>query len=126
MELKDFISETLCGLVEGATDAQKKLSENPLTKGTAINPLMSSSGANEKSGVIGVSRGQAGQVVMAVDFNVAVTITDADKMGGKAKINVLSGMFGVSGEKSTSSENRSVSSVKFTIPISLPVKSSTI
>ena len=121
MELKDFISETLCELIGGVADAQKKIKSDQTTQKAVINPAVHKQTVSENHpGLLGMNLNQAGQVVISVDFNVAITVTDAENAEGKGKINVLSGLFGVSGGISSTSENKSISSVKFTIPISLP------
>ena len=120
MELKDFIAETLVEISTGVLEAEKKLSQDENTKLVLINPLIRSQGGFVESGqhlgVLGQVGDKPGIAVLAVDFNLAVTVTDE----AKGKISVLSAIVGFSGSAAASIENKSISSVKFTIPIALP------
>ena len=68
-------------------------------------------------GVLGRLSEKAQIAVLAVDFNLAITAVDEEK----GKISVLSAIIGFGGSSEASTENKSISSVKFTIPIALPV-----
>ena len=120
MELKDFISETLVELSTGVIEAARKLNEDERTKQVLINPLIRSQGGfvegGQHHGVLGQVGDKPGIAVLAVDFNLAVTVTD--EAGGK--ISVLAAIVGFGGSAAASTENKSISSVKFTIPMALP------
>ncbi len=123
MELKDFIAETLIEISTGVLEATEKLGKDPKTEKVWINPPMLPAGTEgytetpQHVGILGRLSEKSQIAVLAVDFNLAVTATDETK----GKISVLSAIIGIAGSAAASTENKSISSVKFTIPIALPV-----
>jgi hypothetical protein len=62
----------------------------------------------------------SGHSAEAVEFDVAVTVTDAsDKKGG---IGIFVGGFGIGGQANSSAANTSVSRIKFKVPVFFPDK----
>jgi hypothetical protein len=53
-----------------------------------------------------------------VEFDIAVTVTSSDKVGGEGGIQVM-GIFKAGGEASKAAEKSSVSRIKFTVPMRL-------
>lgn len=123
MELKDFISETLVEISTGVLEAAEKLQGDKKTEKVWINPPMLPAGTKgftetpQHIGVLGRLSEKAQIAVLAVDFNLAITAVDEEK----GKISVLSAIIGFGGSSEASTENKSISSVKFTIPIALPL-----
>ena len=88
-----------------------------------INPPMLPAGTigftetHQHIGVLGRLSEKEQIAVLAVDFNLAVAVTDE----AKGKISVLSAIIGFGGSAEASTENKSINSVKFTIPIAFPL-----
>lgn len=124
MELKDFISETLVEITAGVVEAAEKLKQDKTTRSVWVNPPIACKeeiGFTEEaqhSGVLGRVSAHPHLVVLAVDFNLAVTVSDETN----GKISVLSAILGVGGSAGASTENKSINSVSFTVPISLPMQ----
>ncbi|MEO0415368.1 MAG: hypothetical protein AAF226_10500 [Verrucomicrobiota bacterium] len=105
MELREFIKQSLLDIIGGVEDAQQ---EAP--KGTiAPNEITRNMAAVQHR----VSH------LQPVDFQVAVTVDESAKVG--AKIGVLSGIFGASVAGDESEAKQSGTTLKFTIPIHLPL-----
>jgi hypothetical protein len=105
MELKDFIKETLLSTLQGVHEAQEEFAGRP-SKGS-INPTWNSEDLWH-------------QHTQNIEFDIAVTATKstAGKAGGGIK--VMSIGAGASIEDTT--QNSSVSRIKFTIPVLPPVQ----
>lgn len=106
MELREFVAETLKQIVEGVKDAQAAVK----TKGGQINPRLSS--GSQKLRTI------SSESVQMVEFDVALTIVEGK--GTKGGIGVFVGPLGIGSQGQSSSENTSVSRIKFQVPITLP------
>ncbi len=109
MQLRDFVKEVLTQIVDGVRDAQEPNGGAfvvPASDGGhkyAEHPRFASS-ARLKSTI--------------VDFDVAVTVEESDKAGGKAGVKVFSFQIGVDGE--LASKSSTVSRVQFAVPLLLP------
>ncbi len=113
MNLKDFVSESLCSIVEGIKDAQEK-SERI---GASINPggLMRNTKSVDNNSIWDNRNNNYAQ---SVSFDIAISAEDTAQ--GGAKVKVLSGIFGgeVGGEKG--SKNVLASRVTFSVPVLFP------
>lgn len=109
MQLREFIKEVLTQIVDGVRDAQQPNGGAfvvPAGDGGhsyAAHPRFAAS-ARLKSTI--------------VDFDVAITAEDTDKVEGGAGVKVFSVQFGTKGE--TSSKDTTVSRVQFAVPLLLP------
>lgn len=121
MELKTFISKTLVEISTGVLEAQKSL----LDKNVLINPLIGKGfGETRHPSIVGVALGQAGQAVLTVDFDLVVTISEESETGGKISvIAALIGGIGGSINSRDSTESSAANTIKFSVPIAFPGKS---
>ncbi|NSX55053.1 trypco2 family protein [Parasulfitobacter algicola] len=110
MDLKEFIIETISGIVD-ATD-QLQTSYEPT--GTIINPPVSNS---ERDLYEEGSSKHRYRRVEVVEFDVAVSAASETGAGGKVGIKILSIEAGADGNHSR--KNEEASRVRFSIPIAL-------
>lgn len=109
MQLREFIKQVMTQIVDGVRDAQEQNGGAfvvPAGDGGhkyADHPRFAAS-ARLKSTI--------------VDFDVAITAEDADKVEGGAGVKVFSIQFGAKGEAST--KDTTVSRVQFAVPLLLP------
>lgn len=110
MELKDFVSETLKGIIAGVKDAQEYARQN----GACINPI--DMGIVKGSNAIMRVGNDSITFVQKVDFSLC--ITDGSSHVGKAGIEVMNTLkIGeIGGNMSQTVENR----VTFSVPLALP------
>ena len=109
MEIEEFVSSVLCGIVKGAVNAENEVS----SLGAEINPVL----RNAPSDVY-LSTLERGEMVCRADFDIALTVES--KAGSGAKIGVFSGIFGAAANGNLSNANTHMTRVKFSIPYSLP------
>lgn len=109
MDLETFIAETLRQIVKGVITAQ----QHKDCSGARINP---DTIRNKPAG----SEIYVGERVQKVEFDVAVTISEASEKQGKGSIGIASIGLGVGGQASSTASNSSVSRIKFEIPLILP------
>lgn len=110
MDLKEFIKETISGIV----DATLELQGDYEASDAIINPPVSVKDRDlfEENGPAHTYRR-----VQVVEFDVAVSATSETAGGGKAGLKILSVDAGVEGRHNRASEE--ASRVKFSIPITL-------
>lgn len=106
MELKDFITESLVQIQEGVQAAIDHRVETPKAAGV-INPVWDSA--------LNISR----QDIQNVEFDVAVTIADKTINNANGGIRVCAIQLGASHDQSV--ELSSVTRIKFSVPVILPV-----
>jgi hypothetical protein len=112
VDLKEFVSQTLCQIVEGVKSAQQSVQ----TSGGAVNPKLHSGHDNlAKSGFLfSTAHGS----VQVVQFDVALTVSEGS--GTKGGIGVFAGVLSLGSTGQSNAENTSVSHVKFSVPLALP------
>ncbi|MDW3225104.1 MAG: trypco2 family protein [Paracoccaceae bacterium] len=110
MDLKEFIKETISGIVDATAELQSEYDE----MGILINPPVSNS---ERDLFEEGSIDHTYRRVESVEFDVAVTATNETSGGGKAGLKILSMEAGARGDHLRSNEE--ISRVKFSIPIAL-------
>ncbi|NRB39742.1 MAG: hypothetical protein HRU20_14965 [Pseudomonadales bacterium] len=110
MKLDDFVSETIKQIIQGVVSAQ----EFGNSKNAKVNPLTSR--------LAGQGEGQAyceqtGVPLQQVKFDVAVTVTEetSNSEGGESI-----GSISVSPAVTISTQNSSISRIKFEVPVLLP------
>jgi hypothetical protein len=111
MNLEDFVSQTLVQIVSGVKKAQAETA--PL--GAEVNPHLNS--PHTELGKLGFLWA-GGRAVQVVHFDVALTVVEGT--GTKGGIGVFSGAINLGSSGQSSSENRSVSHIKFGVPLALP------
>ncbi len=114
MNLKDFVSQTLTEIINGTIEAQQQTKDT----GSIVNPKMkpaSSFAGNMPSHGVTFDK----QVILPVEFDVALTITEDTKATGKAGISVFKTGLGI--EASLKDINQTLNRVKFSVPLALPV-----
>lgn len=110
MDLKEFTKETLVQIVQGVKEANEVLEQyNASIPGKTIRTA-------ESNVFVDSERSYANAI--DIDFDVAVTATETDGTKGGGEIRVAQLLFGGI-EASNSTENQSISRVKFTIPLVL-------
>ncbi len=107
MDLKEFVGQALADIVQGVLDAQATLGAN----GSYINPQSST---HPHGKLVSIQ----GQLVQTVEFDVAVTATEAK--GTKGGIGVVVGAIALGSQGQSSAESSAVSRIKFSVPITLP------
>ena len=106
MELREFVAKTLTQVAQGVKEAQ----DAALESGAFVNP-----------GGLHGSRPMLthqGVPLQSVAFDVALTVEESGGMGGS--LSVLGGLLG--GSVGREDRESSVSRIKFTVPISLPLE----
>jgi len=110
MDLKEFTKETLVQIVQGVNEANEQLADN--------NAYITRGIQKSTTGDSYIDRSGHYTHAVNVDFDVAVTATEIDgtKGGGGIKVaQILHG--GIETSKST--ENQSISRIKYSIPLVL-------
>lgn len=105
MDLKDFISETLAQIAEGAAHAAERCGAVGATAGPKTAKFMGAEGTNLQQSV-------------DVEFTVALSVTEGSVT--KGGIGVLAGIFAVGSQGQSSDAKASITHVKFTIQMTLP------
>ena len=111
MELKDFIKTALTDI----TDAIKEL-QDELKNGAIVSPSMPNAIANTT--IVDPVNININRPISKIDFDVAITVGNADKVGGNGKIGIQILSAQIGNENVAHSEN--VSRMTFSIPIVLP------
>lgn len=116
MNLQDFVKTTLVEIINGVKNAREEL-KDPSKEDSLISPVMSGiDGDRQPKGKHYIIDMES--LVHMVDFDVAVTTTETDSVEGKAGISVMGMGFGAQG--GTSSQDTSVSRIRFEVPVVYP------
>lgn len=109
MELKDFIKKVIKDINLSITELQdeKELYES----GLIINPSLS------RDGYIDCKKGQ--RKISIIEFNIGITEISNDT--AKGGIGVVTGFLSGGASKEHKKENQALSSIRFDVPIALPV-----
>jgi len=108
MTLQDFIRDSLLQISGGIQQARDK--EQRIAPHISVNPSRDS-----------VGLAPDGSVVYLVDFDVAVTVSEKSTDGLSGGISVAS-VFKVEGKGGSTSEQSSISRVRFSVPVILTEK----
>jgi hypothetical protein len=111
MDLKEFVTQTLCQIAEGTKAAQDVVHAS----GGAVNPhLNTGTEILSKAGFLWSSDG----IATNVQFDVALTVTEGT--GTKGGIGIFAGAVNLGSSGQSRAENTSISHVKFSVPLRLP------
>jgi hypothetical protein len=111
MRLNEFIKETLTQIVNGVFNSQSEI----INSGAVINPSEVHGGyAQNKTSYNGLN-----MVVSNIDFQVELIEENED--GNNVGIGVGFGAFRAGGDIKSNSKSSSVTNVRFSIPMALPV-----
>ena len=111
MDLREFVNQTLCQIVEGVGDTQSRCKE----LGAVVNPHLNTS--HEQAGKQGFLNA-SGSFSPVVQFDVALTVTEGGRTKGGTGVFAGAVTLGSSGQLQT--ESSSVSRVKVSVPVALP------
>lgn len=115
MDLDEFVKQTLVHISRGVRESQEEIRG----MGGYANPAMYAAGSAAASETH-FGDVDNGHNVLLVDFDVAVSVSDAAEGGGSAKISVVK-MFSAEGGGKLTSVNESTSRIQFKVPLALPV-----
>jgi len=116
MKLQEFVSETLKEIIAGVKESQKYAE----SEGAWISPHMFAHG--DKTSIRYIAE-KGGANIEQIEFDVAVTSTEGSATEAGAGIFVAAIGLGAKGKSDTSSS--SISRIKFSIPLGLPMQHST-
>ena len=115
MKIHDFITESLKEIAEGVTQAQAKA--NAIVNPGGLDEVdQTAPGRSDKFLVANKTMGRLAQVV---DFDLAVTVSEESTSESGAGLMVVGMGLGIKGKKNISTS--SVSRIKFSIPVVLPL-----
>lgn len=112
MDLKEFVSSTIIQVMEAVSETQGPAR----ALGGYVNPTAQ---AHAKGDHL-LGNTATDQAIYAIEFDVAVTVGSESGMEGGAKLHVAS-IISLGGKAKSGDKLESVSRVKFTVPITLPV-----
>ena len=110
MELKEFVTDVLQQITDGVVDAQKR--------GVFVNPRKKHHGVKQ-SFYYTIDGENYEESLQTVDFEVGLT-NEAESGGGKIGVSFAS-IFSVDAEGGGKTSNSSVTRIRFSIPMLLPV-----
>lgn len=113
MDLKDFVSETIVQISQGLIDAQEKTKD----LGTVINPPLFTK--PEEDAIVKDNEGNTDQAAQFIDFDICLTVENANNSEAKGKISIFSCSLG--GGESSSVNIGNMNRIKFTIPVVFPL-----
>lgn len=119
MDLDEFVKQTLVHISRGVKESQEEVR----SLGGFSNPAVYASSSAAAQGTHFGDAGN-GHSVLLIDFDVAVSATDAAEGGGKGKISVVK-MFSAEAGAKLSSVNETTSRIQFKVPLALPLDEET-
>lgn len=116
MELKEFIKQSIIQITEAIVESNEVLKD----KGAIVNPgrIQVNSGNSQSYGRESNDPIHSRRIAHKIEFNVAVTVSDEQQGGARAKISVMS--LNVGAEGKVSYANISESRINFMVPILYP------
>lgn len=112
MDLKDFVSETIVQISQGLIEAQEKAKD----LGTVINPPLFT---KPDDIIVKDNYGNTDQAAQFIDFDICLTVENANNSEAKGKISIFSCSLG--GGESSSVNIGNMNRIKFTIPVVFPL-----
>jgi hypothetical protein len=107
MELRDFVADTLTSILEGVKQAQSG------DLGEHVVPPYASASSN-----VGVYFASGDRIAFAVNFDVAVTVSDSLNAEGGGKVSVVAASLG--GTTKSQTEHQTATRLQFGVPITFP------
>lgn len=113
MDLKDFVANTISGIIEGLVEAQARIEPH----GGFVNPgnLM---GSTKDRGESALWDNRNNNYARSISFDVALTVQDGSSTGGK--IGVATGFLNLSAGGESQNNQMAVNRVQFAVPILFP------
>lgn len=112
MELKDFVSSTIMQVMEAVSETQGPAR----ALGGYVNPTAQTHANGDHL----LGNTATDQAIYPIEFDVAVTVGSESGVEGGGKLHVAS-IISLGGKAKSGESLESVSRVKFTVPITLPV-----
>ena len=109
MELKDFIKAAITDITDAISELQEELDN-----GTIVNPALLPQGDAKNCVLVGDDI----RKIENLNFDVAVTISKSDGVGGSAKAGIS--IFGANIDTSSNAKKENASRLTFSIPIVYP------
>ena len=119
MKVQEFIAESLKEIAEGVTQAQTQLKGKAIVNPGRLDEVDETTPVHNKFLVANKTMGRLAQVI---DFDIGVTVSDQSIKEGSAGLMVMGIGIGAKGKKDISTS--SVSRIKFSIPVVLPLDES--
>lgn len=116
MDLQTFLSESLQQIIAGIHSAQEKIKQGQ--SGAKVNPRGTTAVATDSQGRKQPCDIDTKLPIHQVEFDIAVTASESTE--GKAGGGLLIAGLGIGGQKTATTENLSVSRIKFTVPVVWP------
>lgn len=113
MKLEDFVSDTITQITRGVLSAQGQLQDT----GALVNPKLQTMGVECS---IGEVERRPGERVSLLEFDIALTVSESTET--KGGIAVAVGLLGLGSQGTTEKTNDTLSRVKFSVPIVLPIE----
>ena len=113
MDLKDFVANTISGIIDGLVEAQSRIAAH----GAYVNPgnLM---GSTSDRGESALWDNRNNNYARSISFDVALTVQEGTNTG--AKIGVATGLLNLGAGGASQNSQVAVNRVQFTVPILLP------
>ncbi len=110
MELKEFITQTLCNINQGLIDAQ----EQTKSTGFIINPK---NFKKRDSGIYEKYDGNSA-TIQEIEFNIVVNVTEGSD--SKIAVGAFTGIFSGGASNSNQNNNSTQTTIKFNLPVQFP------
>lgn len=110
MELKEFITQTLCSINQGIIDAQNQSNES----GFIINPK----NIRKRDSNVYEQYDGNDAVIQEIEFNIVVNVTEGSD--SKIAVGAFTGIFSGGGSTSSENNNSTQTTIKFNLPVKFP------
>ena len=116
MKVDEFIFESIKQVTDGIDNAR----DYAETKGAKISgENLNFIGAKNGGGIVYMNQDNS-EIIEKIDFDIAVTAKEGDKV--KGGVGLFVGAVGIGTQGHIESENSSMSRIKFSVPLHLPKK----
>lgn len=110
MELKEFITQTLCNISQGIIDAQNQSS----TSGFIINPK----NIRKRDSNVYEHYNGNDATIQEIEFNIVVNVTEGSD--SKIAVGAFTGILSGGGSTSNQNNNSTQTTIKFNLPVQFP------
>jgi hypothetical protein len=123
MNLQEFVEKAICQVVRAVAGASKALGDDDATKSAEINPQMVVIYTQPQSHPVAYDRNNDSRKLVEIDFDLAVTTSEASSTEGGGKLGVAVAVVKVNagGSKTAETSTGTANRVRFSVPIMLPV-----